>query len=36
MNEVIEINNVELKGNLPILTLNEDMSVIENAVIKNI
>lgn len=36
MHEVIEINNVELKGNLPILTLNEDMSVIENAVIKEL
>lgn len=36
MHEVIEINNVELKGNLPILTLNEDMSVIENAVVKEL
>ena len=36
MQEIIEINNVELKGNLPILTLNADMSVIENAVIKEL
>lgn len=36
MHEVIEINNVELKCNLPILTLNEDMSVIENAVVKEL